>query len=56
MGNFAELMIGMRTQIRVDVSREVFAANGQYALIAWMRLDIQLMHPASFCQILGILP
>jgi HK97 family phage major capsid protein len=56
MGSFAELMIGMRTAIRIDIAREVFAATGQYAFIAWMRADIQLMHPASFAQIVGILP
>jgi HK97 family phage major capsid protein len=56
MGNFAELMIGMRTQIRIDLVRETFAANGQYGFVAWMRADVQVMHAASFAQIVGILP
>ena len=55
LGNFAELMIGMRTQIRIDLLKETFAANGQYAFLAWMRSDVQLMRAASFAQITGII-
>jgi HK97 family phage major capsid protein len=54
-GNFAELMIGIRTQVRIDVLKETFATNGQIGFVAWMRADIQLMHAASFAQIVGII-
>jgi len=56
MGNFADLMIGMRTQVRVDVLMERYADYGQVGFISWLRLDVQLVHPQSFAQIVGILP
>jgi len=55
LGNFAQLMLGIRTEVRIDLVRETFAANGQYGFIAWMRADVQLMHAASFVQIVGII-
>jgi HK97 family phage major capsid protein len=55
LGDFTQLMIGIRTQIRVDVVRETFAANGQIGFVAWMRAECQAMHPQSFAQITGII-
>jgi HK97 family phage major capsid protein len=53
-GNFQHMLIGMRTQIRVEVARELFAANHQTALIAYCRFDVQLAHPAAFYSITGV--
>ena len=53
-GNFQNMLIGMRTQIRVEVARELFAANHQTALIAHCRFDVQLAHPAAFYSITGV--
>jgi HK97 family phage major capsid protein len=53
-GNFRHLLIGMRTQIRVEVARELFAANHQTALIAHCRFDVQLAHPAAFYTITDV--
>jgi HK97 family phage major capsid protein len=55
MENFAELVIGIRTQIGIDVLGERYADVGQYGFVAWMRADVQVMHAASFAQIVGVL-
>jgi len=49
-------MVGIRTQVRINVLRERYADVGQYGFVAWMRADIQVMHSASFAQIVGVLP
>lgn len=54
VGNFANLMIGMRNDIRVEVLRERFADTHQYAFVAHMRFDVAIAHAASFYKISGI--
>jgi HK97 family phage major capsid protein len=56
MGDFSRLLIGMRSQIRVELFREPFASSLQYALIAHLRADIAVDHPAAFSKITGITP
>jgi HK97 family phage major capsid protein len=53
-GNFAHLMIGIREQITVEVIRELYAANGQYAMIAHLRADIAVGHPGGFHTLTGV--
>lgn len=55
-GNFRDLWIGMRTEIRIEVLREAFAENLQYAFLAFLRADIGVVRPQSFAQITGITP
>lgn len=54
LGNFAHLMIGMRSDIRVEVLKERFADYHQYGLIAHMRADIAAQHEAAFHTITGV--
>ena len=54
MGNWSNLMLGIRSGVRVEVLRERFADNHQLGLIAHMRFDVQLQHPAAFWKITGI--
>ncbi|MDC0520918.1 phage major capsid protein [bacterium] len=54
VGNFANLMIGMRNDIRVEVLRERFADTHQYAFVAHMRFDVAIAHAASFHKVSGI--
>jgi len=56
LGDFSQLMIGIRTSLRVEVLRETFAENLQYGFLAHLRADIQLAHPGSFAVIKGITP
>lgn len=48
MGDWAQLLIGMRTALRIETLRERFADTGEYAFLAWMRMDVQLAHGAAF--------
>lgn len=54
LGNWSNLMIGIRSGVRVEVLKERFAENHQLGLIAHMRVDVQLQHPAAFWKITGI--
>jgi HK97 family phage major capsid protein len=54
LGNWSNLMIGIRSGVRVEVLKERFAENHQLGLVAHMRADVQLQHPAAFWKITGI--
>jgi HK97 family phage major capsid protein len=54
VGNFQNLLIGLRNDVRVEVLRERYAENHQYAFIAHMRFDLAIAHAASFHKIIGI--
>ncbi len=56
LGDFSKLMIGIRTQLRIEVLRELYAANLQYGFLAHLRADIGLEHPESFAMVTGITP
>ena len=51
MGDFTQLLIGMRSQLQIDLLRELYAANHQYGFVAHLRADVQLAHPQSFVTI-----
>ena len=55
-GDFSQLMIGMRQELRIELFREPLASNLQYMFIAHMRADVQVAHPVSFTRLKGILP
>jgi HK97 family phage major capsid protein len=56
IGDFSRLWIGVRTALRVEVLRETFAGNLQYAFLAYMRCDVQASHENAFCKLTGIIP
>jgi HK97 family phage major capsid protein len=51
---WANLLIGMRTDFRLLPLRERFIDNGQYGFLAWLRADVQLAQPAAFVVDTGI--
>lgn len=53
-GNFAHLLIGMRSEIRIEVLRERFADAMQYGLLAHMRADVAVQHAGAFHVITGV--
>lgn len=55
-GDFSQLFVGIRSQLRIEVLRERYADHLQYGYLAWMRCDIALAHSASFVQVTGVLP
>jgi HK97 family phage major capsid protein len=50
VGDFTQLLIGMRTSFRLEVSRVAANAfeNLQIAVRAYLRADVQLAHPEAF--------
>lgn len=55
-GDFSRLMIGMRSQIRIEILKERYADTGQFAFIAFMRADVAAEYENAFCTITGITP
>lgn len=55
-GDWSRLLIGMRTDIRVEVLRETFANNHQYGFVAHLRADIAAEHEGAFTVLEGITP
>jgi len=58
VGDFRELVIGMRTNIELEASREAGNAfsKKQTLVRALLRADVAVFRPASFCIIKGIIP
>jgi HK97 family phage major capsid protein len=54
IGDFSKLIIGVRTSLRIEVLRELYAANHQYGFVAHLRADIGIEHPDSFCVLTNI--
>ncbi len=55
-GEFSRLLIGVRSEIRIEVLRERFADTLQYGFLAHLRADIAVEQPGAFSKITGILP
>jgi HK97 family phage major capsid protein len=56
MGDFSEVLIGLRTSLQIQVLSERFAEVGQIGFIAWMRADVALARPGAIARIAGIIP
>lgn len=56
VGDFSNLLIGVRTQLRIEVIRELFASTMEYAFLAHLRADVAVAQPKSFALIKGVIP
>ena len=62
VGEFTQLLIGIRTELVIEVSREAADASGsaftnlQVWLRAYLRADVGVALPGFFTKIIGILP
>lgn len=56
IGDFRDLLIGLRTSLEIRIFDQPLAGNGQLLAIAWLRADIQTARPKSFCKLTGIKP
>lgn len=56
MGDFAEVLIGLRTSLTIQVLQERFAEVGQVGFVGWMRADVALARPGALARIAGITP
>lgn len=54
VGDFTKLIIGVRQGIRIELLKERYAENLQYAFVAHMRADIAVQQPKAFLKIIGV--
>lgn len=55
LGNFAEMMIGVRSELQI-IRSESFLSTNQIGMAFVMRADVQWRHAESFAQLRGIIP
>ena len=55
VGDFTQLLFGIRTDLRIQLLRELYAGTGQFAFVCHLRADIAVEHPQAFCKIIGVL-
>lgn len=53
-GDWARLMIGIRSTIRIEILRERYADVHQYAFVAHLRADFAAEHEAAFTKLSGV--
>lgn len=56
IGDWSEMMLGFRTEMQVEVARELYRGNYQYGFFGHLRFDMQVTHPESFGRLIGIIP
>jgi HK97 family phage major capsid protein len=56
LGDFTQMMLGVRSELRIELLREKYADTLQYGFIAHLRFDVQLAHAQSFAKLIGITP
>ena len=55
-GDFEQLLIGVRTGIRVEILRERFMDNLQFGLVCHARIDFAAARPGAFTVLDGVVP
>jgi HK97 family phage major capsid protein len=53
-GDFKRALIGVRTDLRIEILKERYADSIQYGFLAWMRADLILEQPNAFVKITGV--
>jgi HK97 family phage major capsid protein len=56
MGDFTQLIFGVRSELRITVLNERYADNLQVGFLCHLRADVQLAQPKAFVTVTGIKP
>lgn len=56
IGDYSQMVVGVRTELRIEVLREIKSLTGQIVLLAWWRGTIGYLHDEAFSQVTGIIP
>jgi HK97 family phage major capsid protein/HK97 family phage prohead protease len=56
LGDWSQMLLGFRTTMQIEIARELFRGNYQFAYYAHLRFDMQVQHPESFGRLIGIIP
>jgi HK97 family phage major capsid protein len=55
MGDFTKLLLGVRSEFRIEVLKERYADNYQYGFLCHLRMDVAALHPKAFAKIVGVI-
>ncbi|WP_421774426.1 phage major capsid protein [Gracilimonas sp.] len=61
LGDYSQMLVGMRTNLRLEVSRVATDANDsawetlQIFIRGYLRADVQFAHPDHFCRVVGLI-
>jgi len=55
-GDWSRLLIGMRTDLRIEILKERYADTHQYGFVAFLRADVAAEHEAAFTVLEAITP
>ncbi|WP_265529099.1 phage major capsid protein [Sphingomicrobium marinum] len=56
MGDFSRMLIGLRTNVRLEANPYIYQENHQIGFFCWMRGDVQVEHAVSFAELTGNIP
>ena len=56
VGDFSQVIVGIRQDFQLEVLRELYRENLQTGFIAHLRLDVAVTRPEHFCRVQGIIP
>lgn len=56
LGDFTQVLVGIRTSLQITVLNERFAEFGQVGFVGWLRADVQVARPAALAKLIGIKP
>ena len=54
LGDFAQMLFGLRTQMSIEVARELYRGNYQFGFFGHLRADVQVQHQEAFARLVGI--
>ncbi len=55
VGDFRQLIVGVRTGLTISVLEERYADQGQIAFLGWYRADVAVARPKAFAVLSGVL-
>jgi HK97 family phage major capsid protein len=55
VGDWSQLLVGIRTSLDIKVLQEAYAGTGQIGFLAWMRADVVVARASAFDITVGIL-
>ena len=56
LGHWPDVMVGIRTDLRIEILKDRFADNFQFGFLAYLRADVQFRQAKSMGYVLGIIP
>ena len=56
VGDFTQMMLGLRSTMRIEILRELYAEPMEFGFIAHLRADVAIAQPKAFTKIVGIIP